>query len=93
VISVRAKRVLVYTIALLTAPVPVMPYEKGTREFALALIICGAVLTFSGFYVVTGEWGEKHRPLFASRLLAASLITLIFGLALILGALLYLFRS
>lgn len=90
--SGRAKRVLIYTVALLSAPVPVMPYEKGTREFALALIICGAILTFASFYVVLCERGEKSRPLFATKLLAASLITLLFGIALIVGALLYLFR-
>jgi hypothetical protein len=90
VISGRAKRVLVYTISLLTAPLPIMPYEKGTREFAFALIVCGAVLTLSSFYVARGEVRIKPRPLVGTKLLASSLITLLFGLSLLLGAIVYL---
>lgn len=91
--SGRAKRVLVYTISLLTAPVPVMPYEKGTREFALAVMACGMILSLSSFYVVRGEWKVRPRPLVGDKLLASSLITLVFGLFLFVGALWNLSRA
>jgi len=39
--SERARRVLVYTVALLASPLPVMPFERGTRAFALSLVPCG----------------------------------------------------
>jgi hypothetical protein len=90
VISSRAKRILVYTATLLIAPMPVMPYERGTREFTLALIACGALLSLSSFYVAHGEMKIKHRPLLGNKLLAASLITLLFGALMLLGSILYL---
>jgi hypothetical protein len=49
--SGRAKRVILYTGSLLIAPMPVMPYAKGTREFAFAVLACGAILSLSSFYV------------------------------------------
>lgn len=90
VISGRAKRVLVYTASLLTAPMLVMPYEKGTREFALAVMACGAILTLSSFYTVQGEMRIKARALLGNKLLASSLITLLFGMSMLVGALVYL---
>ena len=89
----RAKRILIYTISLLTAPMPLMPYEKGTREFALALIACGVILTLSSYYVVDGETKPKFRPLIGNKLLATSLITLFLGMSLIVGSIAYLSRS
>ena len=88
--SGRAKRILVYTASLLTAPMPVMPFDKGTREFAFALMACGAILTLSSFYVVRGEMRLKHRPLVGNKLLASSLITLLFGASLLVGSIVYL---
>ena len=88
--SGRAKRVLVYTATLLTAPMPVMPYVKGTREFAFAIMACGAILTLSSFYVVQGEMRVKPRPLVGNKLLAASLVTLLFGASLLIGSIVYL---
>ena len=90
--SGRARRVLVYTATLLLAPLPVMPYAKGTREFALALTACGAALALSSLYVARGERRLKHRGLLGNKLLAASLITLIFGLGLFVGSILYIIR-
>ncbi|HYH83940.1 MAG TPA: hypothetical protein VEX60_00570 [Pyrinomonadaceae bacterium] len=69
---------------------PVMPFVKGTREFALAVAVCGAVLSMSSFYVARGEWRLKARGLLGDKLLASSLITLAFGLALLAGAVVYL---
>jgi hypothetical protein len=79
VISGRAKRVLVFTVALLTAPIPVMPYVKGTREFALAMMACGAVLASASFYVLQGELRLKARGLLGHKLVAAALGTLLLG--------------
>lgn len=90
VISGRAKRVLLYTAALLIAPMPVMPFEKGTREFALAVMACGAILTLSSFYVVRGEMRVVHRDLLGNKLLAASFITLLFGMLMFIGSIVYL---
>jgi hypothetical protein len=84
--SGRAKRVLVYTASLLIAPLPVMPYVKGTREFALAIVVCGAIVSLSSFYVARGELKIKARPLVGNKLLAASLITLLFGVAMLVGS-------
>ena len=92
-ISDRAKRVLVYTISLLTAPMPVMPFERGTREFTLAVMACGTILTLSSFYVVQGEMRLKHRSLLGNKLLAAALITLLFGVSMMLGGFIVYLRS
>jgi hypothetical protein len=91
-ISGRARRVLIYTASLLAAPMPLMPYEKGTREFALAVVACGAVLSLSSFYVVRGELRLKARDLVGNKLLAASLVTLVFGALMVVGAVVYLGR-
>jgi heme/copper-type cytochrome/quinol oxidase subunit 3 len=90
VLSGRAGRVLVYTASLLTAPMPVMPYVRGTREYAWAVMACGAILTLSSFYVVRGEMRVKHRGLLGNKLLAASLITMLFGVLMVAGAIVYL---
>ena len=91
--SGRARRVLIYTASLLLAPLPVMPYERGTREFAFALIACGAILAHASFYVARGEWRVKPRSLLGDKLLASSLITLLFGVSLVVGSVVYLLRS
>lgn len=67
-----------------------MPYVKGTREFALAIMACGAIVTLSSFYVIQGEIKIKPRSLLGNKLLAASLITLLFGASLLIGAVVYL---
>jgi hypothetical protein len=92
VISGRAIRVLVYTASLLVAPLPVMPYEKGTPEFARALMACGVILSVSSFYAARGELRLRHRGLVGNKLLAASLITLALGVLLLLGSVVYLGR-
>lgn len=86
----RTKRVLVYTASLLIAPMPVMPYVKGTREYALAIVACGALLSLASFYVARGELKLKHRSLVGNKLLAVSLITLLFGMLMLVGSILYL---
>jgi hypothetical protein len=90
VISGRGRRVLVYTAALLLAPLPVMPFAKGTREFAWAVAACGAALSAASYYVARGEWRLRHRGPLGLKLLAASLITLAFGTALVAGSFVYL---
>lgn len=91
-LSGRARRVLIYTASLLIAPMPVMPYEKGEREYALAVMACGAILTLSSFYVVQGELRLKARSLLGNKLLISSLITLLFGMLMFAGSTLYLIR-
>lgn len=88
--SGRAKRVLVYTASLLIAPMPVMPYEKGTREYAFAVMTCGLILTLSSFYTAHGELKIKPRALLGNKLLASSIITMLFGVLLVAGSILYL---
>ena len=92
-LSGRAKRVLVYTVSLLTAPMPIMPFEKGTREFALAVMACGVVLSLSSFYVVAGEMRLKSRSLLGVKLLTTATITLLFGLSIAIGSMVYLIRG
>ena len=88
--SGRARRVLVYTASLLAAPLPMMPFERGTNEFALGVLPCGLVLSLASFYVFRGEAALRARGLLGNKLLAASLITMLFGVSLFLGALVYL---
>ena len=90
--SNRGKRVLVYTAALLIAPLPVIPFVPGTREFAFALIICGTILSLSSIYVARGEMRGSGRDLLGNKLIATSLITLVFGLSMFVGAIVYLLR-
>ena len=92
-ISGRAKRVLVYTASLLTAPMPVMPFERGTREFAFAVMACGVILSVSSFYVVEGETKLKSHSLLGIKLLTAATITLLFGLSITVGSIVYLMRG
>lgn len=92
VISGRAKRVLVYTASLLIAPIPLIPYEKGTREYVLAIIVCGIIVTVSSFYVMQGEERLEHRSLVGNKLLAASAITLLLGVLMVVVAIVYLGR-
>ena len=89
-ISGRAKRVIVYTASLLIAPMPIMPFEKGTREFVLAIMACGAILSVASFYVVQGEARLKPRSLVGRKLLAASLITLLCGMLMVVVPIVYL---
>lgn len=91
-ISGRAKRVLVYTASLLIAPLPIMPFEKGTRDYVLGIMICGVIWAGSSFYVMQGEARLKHRSLVGNKLLAASVITLLFGMLMFAGAIVYLRR-
>ena len=70
-----------------------MPFVKGTREFALALIVCGVILSLGSFYVARGELKLKARGLLGNKLVAALVITLLFGLEMLVGSLVYLVRS
>ena len=92
-ISGRAKRVLLYTASLLIAPLPIMPYEKGSPGFALAVGACGVILSLSSFYVVAGERKLKAKSVLGMKLLAAATITLLFGMSLTVGSIIYLLRS
>ena len=88
--SGRAKRVLVLTASLLAAPLPVMPFEKGTREFALSLAACGLVLALGSLYVLRGEWRDRPLGLLGQKLVATSSILLLFGASLLAGSVIYL---
>jgi hypothetical protein len=90
--SNRAKRVLVYTAALLLAPLPVMPFEAGTREFAYSLVPCSIILSLGSLYVARGELRTKARDMLGMKLIGASVVTLLFGVAMFAGTLIYLLR-
>ena len=90
--SSRAKRVLLFTASLLLAPLPMMPFAKGTREFAFATMGCAVVLVLSSSYVLQGEVKLKSRSLLGNKLLVTSLIMLLFGLAILVGAIVYLIQ-
>lgn len=89
----RARRVLIYTASLLVAPMPLMPFAKGTREYALAGAACGAILALSSFYVLRGELRLKARGTLGDKLVAASLITLVFALSILAVSIAYLLRA
>jgi hypothetical protein len=88
--SGRGKRVLVYTAALLLSPVPVMPFERGTREFALSLVACGAALALGSFYALRGELRGGPLGALGMKIAAASAVTLLFGASLVAGSIIYL---
>lgn len=67
-----------------------MPFAPGTRGFAWAVAACGATLAAASYYVARGEWRLRHRGPLGNRMLAASLITLAFGMALVAGSFVYL---
>ena len=69
-----------------------MPFEVGTRDFAIALIPCASLLAATSAYVVRGEL-RKPRGLLGNKLIASASITLLFGLCLIIGSLIYLARN
>jgi hypothetical protein len=71
---------------------PVMPFARGTREYVLAIMGYGIILVLSSFYVVRGELKLTHRSLVGNKLLAASVITLLFGMLILVGAIVYLRR-
>ena len=89
--SGRARRIFVYTVALLTAPLPVMPFEKGTRAFALSLVPCGLFIVVASVYVLRGELGLRSRGLLGMKLVVTTLITMVFGMALLAGSVVYIF--
>ena len=67
-----------------------MPYSKGSREFSLALMAWAAIMILSSSYVVHGELKLKSRSLLGNKLLAASLITLLFDAAVLVGSIVHL---
>jgi hypothetical protein len=89
----RPKRVLVYTLALLLAPVPLMPFEPGSRPFVLTLFPSMSVLVLAGVYVIRGELPAKGRPLYATKLLIAATMTSITAVLVLAFALLWLQRT
>lgn len=89
--SERAKRILVYTVALLAVPLPVIPFERGTPEFALTLVPCGLFIAAASFYVLRGELQLRSHGLLSLKLIVTTLITLAFGLALATGSVVYIF--
>lgn len=91
--SGRAKRVLVYTAALLFSLMPAMPFGRGSPGFAVTLGAAGALIALASAYVLRGEWGGGPRSLPGLKLLASSVITLLFGVTLAVGSLVYLLRG
>ena len=91
--SGRAKRVLVYTAALLLSPLPLTPWGRGSREFVLALVPCGLALALASLYVLRGELRLGARGTLGQRLAAAAAVTLLFGASLAVGSVVYLLRG
>jgi len=70
-----------------------MPYERGTREFATALLATGTVLGLASLYVLRGELRLKARSLLGTKLLASSLITFLFAISMLVGSVIYLYSG
>lgn len=75
-----------YTVGLLGAPLPSMPFERGTRGFAWALLASGVALTLASLYAAAGELRGGPRSPVGKRLLVASLGTLLLGLLMLAGS-------
>lgn len=84
--TARSRRVLAYTLTILIAPLPLMPFEPGTRPFVLVLLPSMAAIILAGLYVIRGEWPAPGRPLYATKLLIAATMTLVAALAVLAGA-------
>jgi hypothetical protein len=69
---------------------PAMPFSRGSREFSLALMGWGAIMILSSFYVAHGELKLKSRSLLGTKLLVTSLLTLLFGVSLVVGSVVHL---
>jgi hypothetical protein len=53
-------------------------------------MVWGVIMALASFYVVRGELRLKHRSLLGNKLLAASIITLLWGAATFVGSIVYL---
>ena len=69
---------------------PAMPFSRGSREFSLALMVWGAIMILSSFYLARGEFRLKSRSLLGTKLLVTSLLTLLFGVLLVVGSIVHL---
>ena len=67
-----------------------MSFERGTREFTFAVLACGTVLSLTSFYVARGEARLKARPLVGTKILVASISTLLLGALLVVGSVAFL---
>lgn len=91
--SGRGRRVLVYTAALLLAPLPAMPFERGTREFALGVLAWGTALGLASFYAARGEARLRARSLVGTKILIASAGTLLLAAFMVVWSIVSLARS
>jgi hypothetical protein len=67
-----------------------MPYSKGSREFPFAIMGWAAVMILSSAYLLHGELKLKSRCLLGYKLLATSLITLLFSVSVLVGCIVHL---
>ena len=81
---------LVYTAALLVGFMPMMPFERGTREFGLAALATCAIIGGAGLFVIRGERDAYWRPMWAQKMLAAAWVTTVAAGILLLRALYWL---
>jgi hypothetical protein len=91
-VTAASRRVLVYTLTLLVSPMPAMPFVRGTRPFVLSLLACALMLMAGSYYAVRGEFGRRGRPLYATKMLIAAVMTLTFGAGIFVGSLVWLLR-
>jgi hypothetical protein len=77
--------------SLLAVPPLAIPFEKGTPAFALSLVPCGLFIALASLYLLRGELRPGSRGLLGLKLIAVTLITLVFGAALAAGSLVYFF--
>ena len=72
---------LVYTLTLLISPMPLMPFSSRSPEYPWALLTTSVLLVAGSAFVVRGEWG-RPRPLYATKMLIAAVMTLALGIGL-----------
>jgi len=68
---------------------PVMPFEPRTRQFYVALVATATILGLASFYVMRGELRAKNRPLVGTKMLASSIITLLFAIFMLACSIIY----
>jgi len=84
------KRVLIYTLSLLVAPMFLMPFEPRTPAFAAAAIPCSGVLFLGSHYVVRAYAPLRWSSFIGNRLLIAAYMTRIFAVGIAIFAVIFL---
>jgi hypothetical protein len=75
IVQRRTRRMAAYSVSLAAGFLPLMPFERASREFHVALLASCAIFIAGGLCVIRGERDATRRPMWALKLLAAAWVT------------------